>query len=88
MNQPHRRRRGPDRWHPRYESRHEPPAPVYHDGAYVISRAGEAITWGICENGRWGIVYQCSGVEVLAAWVEVRSLPLHVLAQALEGPTQ
>jgi glycine/D-amino acid oxidase-like deaminating enzyme len=59
------------------------PSPVYVDGAYVISEAGEATTWAVCDHGRWGVIYQCSGAEILSAWVESDDLPLHVLAEAL-----
>jgi hypothetical protein len=88
MSPPHRRRRGVDRWHPREAEPLEPPSPVYQDGCYVISEAGESTTWALCEDGRWGVIYQCSGAQILAAWVDPQDLPLHVLAQALEGPSR
>ena len=70
------------RWH-----RVPPPdrgvRPPYRDGCHVISSMGEATTWAICQNGRWGIVYECGDRQVLSAWVDEQDLPLHVLAAAL-----
>ncbi|WP_028057939.1 hypothetical protein [Candidatus Solirubrobacter pratensis] len=63
-------------------------APVYDNGCFVISEAGEATTWAVHHNGRWGIVYECSGVQILSAWVTEQDLPLHVLAEALHGDEQ
>ena len=79
------RRREPKRWNPLAPERVRPVAPVYDNGCYVISEAGEATTWAVFHNGRWGIVYECSGVQILSAWVDERDLPLHVLAEALHG---
>jgi hypothetical protein len=70
------------RWHPVPPT---PPAPVYDNGCYVISEAGEAATWAVHHHGSWGIVYEISGRQVLSAWVDVDDIPLHVLAEALHG---
>jgi hypothetical protein len=79
------RRRAGSRWNPLEPERVTPPSPVYDDGCYVISEAGEAATWAVCHRGRWGIVYECSGQQILSAWVDARDVPLHVLAEALHG---
>jgi hypothetical protein len=79
------RRRGGNRWNPQAPERVLPPEPIYEDGCYVISEAGESTTWAVCDDGRWGVVYECSGLPILAAWVDVHDLPLHVLAEALGG---
>jgi hypothetical protein len=50
-----------------------------------VSEAGEATTWAVFDCGRWGLVYECDGVQVLAGWVTPEDIPLHVLAQALPG---
>ena len=82
---PFRRRREGQRWHPLAPERREPAAPVYDNGCFVISETGEATTWAVHHNGRWGIVYECSGLQILSAWVTEHDLPLHVLADALHG---
>ena len=82
---PFRRRRAAARWNPQARERVFPPAPVYDDGCYVISEAGESTTWAVCDEGRWGIVYECAGLQILAAWVDASDAPLHVLAEALHG---
>jgi hypothetical protein len=60
-----------------------PVAPIYTPGCYVVSEAGEATTWAVFHDGRWGLVYECNGEQVLSAWVEEKHIPLHVLAEAL-----
>jgi hypothetical protein len=82
---PFRRRRLAPAWNPQTPERVARPAFVYANGCYVISEAGEATTWAVCHEGRWGIVYECSGVQILSAWVDALDLPLHVLAAALHG---
>jgi hypothetical protein len=82
---PFRRRRETQRWNPLAPERVEPPVAIYDDGCYVISEAGEATTWAVHHEGRWGIVYECSGLQILSAWVDAADLPLHVLAEALPG---
>ena len=82
---PFRRRRETQRWNPLMPERPAPSGPIYDDGCYVISEAGEAATWAVHDHGRWGIVYECDGVQILSAWVRAGDLPLHVLAEALHG---
>jgi hypothetical protein len=78
-------RRGGAPWHPWAPERLTPPLPLYEPGSYVVSEAGEATTWAVFERGRWGLIYECDGVQVLAGWVTEKDIPLHVLAQALPG---
>ena len=62
------------------------PHPIYRDGTYLISGMGDANTWAVCEGGRWGLVYEYEEVQILAGWVEVDDIPLHVLLAALDVP--
>ena len=75
-----------DRWH--RVPRGSGISPAYRDGCYEVSSAGEASTWAICHGGKWGVVYECSGEQVLSAWVDETDIPLHVLAAALHGAIQ
>jgi hypothetical protein len=47
---------------------------------------GDANTWAVCDRGRWGLVYEYEDVQILAGWVEVDDIPLHVLLEALDVP--
>jgi hypothetical protein len=78
-------RKRPRSWNPLAPECAGRTAPIYAEGCYVVSEAGEAITWAVFHEGRWGIVYECAGEQILSAWVEERVLPLHVLAEALVG---
>jgi hypothetical protein len=60
--------------------------PAYRDGTYLVSGMGEANTWAVCDRGHWGIVYEYEEIQILAAWVEVDDVPLHVLLEALDLP--
>jgi hypothetical protein len=62
------------------------PRPPYLDGTYLICGAGEANLWAVCDRGRWGVVYELEDIQLLAAWVEVDDVPLHVLLDALNVP--
>ena len=62
------------------------PRPAYRDGTYLISGMGDANTWAVCDGGRWGIVYELEDIQILAAWVELDDIPLHVLLAALNLP--
>ena len=62
------------------------PPPTYEDGTYLVSGMGEAATWAVCDRGRWGLVYELDGSQVLAAWVDEDTIPLHVLVEALSLP--
>jgi hypothetical protein len=76
-------RRGGAPWYPSAPERPTPPTPVYRPGAYIVSEAGEATTWAVFDQGRWGLVYECNGVQVLSGWLPEKDVPLHVLASAL-----
>jgi hypothetical protein len=58
--------------------------PAYRDGTYLVSGMGDANTWAVCDQGRWGLVYEYEEVQILAAWVQTDDLPLHVLLEALD----
>ena len=62
------------------------PHPIYRDGTYLISGMGDANTLAVCDGGRWGIVYELEDIQILAAWVELDDIPLHVLLEALNLP--
>ena len=62
------------------------PHPPYRDGTYLISGVGDANFWAVCDGGRWGVVYELEEAQILAAWVEVDDIPLHVLVDALNLP--
>jgi hypothetical protein len=81
-------RRGGAPWYPMAPERPTPPTPLYRPGSYIVSEAGEATTWAIFDRGRWGLVYECDGEQILAAWVPEQVFPLHVLAAALPGASQ
>ena len=44
---------------------------------------GGCITCAVFHDGRWGVVYECAGEQILSAWVDERDLPLHELVEAL-----
>jgi hypothetical protein len=79
------RRRGATAAQPLAPERVVPPAPVYAEGCYLVSAAGEAATWAVYPEGHWGLIYECDGRQILSAWVRERDVPLHVLAEALPG---
>jgi hypothetical protein len=56
---------------------------TYVDGSYLISATGEARTWAVCEQGRWGIAFELDGVQRTASWVDTSDVPIEVLALAL-----
>lgn len=56
---------------------------IYRDGTYLISEWGEARTWAVHEQGRWGVVYEWLGEQPLAGWVSPGQIPLEVRALAL-----
>jgi hypothetical protein len=56
---------------------------IYLDGTYLISVHDDARTWGVCEEGRWGVVYERSGVQAVASWVLADDIPVDVRARAL-----
>ena len=62
------------------------PREAYRDGTYLVSGMGDANTWAVCDRGRWGLVYEYEDVQILAGWVEVDDIPLHVLLEALDVP--
>ena len=62
------------------------PRQAYRDGTYLVSGMGDANTWAVCDRGRWGLVYEYEDVQILAGWVEVDDIPLHVLLEALDVP--
>ena len=76
-------RRGPAPWHPLAPECPMPGPSLYRDGCYLVSDAGECATWAVCDRGRWGVVYECNGDQVLSSWVHEENIPLHVLAAAL-----
>jgi hypothetical protein len=63
---------------------------IYQDGTYLISEWGEARTWAVHQQGRWGVVYEWLGEQPLAGWVSADQIPIEVRAQALhrtaDGP--
>lgn len=73
----------PGHWNPLTPERPMSVSPVYHEGCYIVSAAGEAVTWAVLHDGRWGLVYEFDGQQVLSAWVNERDIPLHVLAEAM-----
>jgi len=79
-----RRRRPADEWNPLTPECPAPSRHVYKQGCYLVSACGEAATWAVFHDGRWGLVYECGGNQILSAWVRERDVPLHVLAQALK----
>lgn len=56
---------------------------IYLDGTYLISTHDDARTWGVCDGGRWGVVYERSGVQAVASWVLADDIPVDVRARAL-----
>jgi hypothetical protein len=58
---------------------------IYVDGTYLISSWGEARTWAVHEDGRWGVVYEWLGEQPVAGWVSAEQIPLEVRARALRG---
>ena len=58
---------------------------VFVDGTYLISAGDDARTWAVCQEGRWGVVYERNGVQAVASWVLADDIPVHVRAQALRA---
>ena len=58
---------------------------LYRDGAYLLSRSSDSMTWAICKRDRWTIVYEMDGADRLIGDVPARDVPLSVLAQALSS---
>ena len=56
---------------------------IYLDGTYLISAHDDTRTWGVCDGGRWGVVYERSGVQAVASWVMADDIPVDVRAHAL-----
>jgi hypothetical protein len=77
------RRRPVATWNPLTPERPILVEPIYSEGCYLVSEAGEATTWAVFRQGHWGLIYECSGVQILSAWVRERDIPLHVLAEAM-----
>ena len=87
MSLPSRRQRDDGDWHDPLAPENLPePRPPYRDGTYLISGVGDANTWAVYDGGRWGVVYELENIQILAAWVEVEDIPLHVLVEALNLP--
>jgi hypothetical protein len=81
-------RRAAALWFSLAPERVTPPAPLYTPGSYIVSEAGEATTWAVFDQGRWGLIYECNGIQVLSSWVREQDIPLHVLAEALPRSTE
>ena len=69
---------------PRWDS-DAPMESVFVDGTYLISAGDDARTWAVCQEGRWGVVYERNGIQAVASWVLADDIPVHVRAQALRA---
>jgi hypothetical protein len=69
---------------PRWDS-DAPMDSVFVDGTYLISAGDDARTWAVCQEGRWGVVYERNGVQAVASWVVADDIPVHIRAQALRA---
>jgi hypothetical protein len=87
MSLPSRKRREPQPSNDPLAPENLPqPRPAYRDGTYLICGLGDASLWAVLDGGRWGIVYELEEIQLLAAWVDVDDIPLHVLLEALNLP--